>query len=64
MLVKHNDLSEDLTLQNLLKECWPGQFFYCMKLGLNASMFCQICLAAGYTRGTLEPQVHLNIIRE
>ena len=33
---------ENLTFRNLLKEFWHGQFFYYMKLGLSASMFCQI----------------------
>ena len=42
LLLKSNDLLENLTLQNLLIEIWPGQFFYYMKLGLSASMFYQI----------------------
>ena len=42
LLLKLNDLSENLTFKNLLKEIWPDQFFYYMKLGLSASMFCQI----------------------
>ena len=42
LLLKSNDLLENLTLQNLLIEIWPGQFFYYMKLGLSASMFSQI----------------------
>ena len=42
LLLKSNDLLENLTLQNLLIEIWPGQFFYFMKLGLSASMFYQI----------------------
>ena len=42
LLVKQYGLSENLTFQNLLKKIWPGQFFYYMKLGLSASMFCQI----------------------
>ena len=35
-------LSVNLTSKNLLKKFWPCQFFYYMKSGLSASMFCQI----------------------
>ena len=64
-LLKQNDFSENLAFQNLLTEIWPGQFFYYMKLGLSASMFCQIVgrgiQISSFGKNT---QVHLVIIRE